>query len=712
MLYFDVRITGKFSSAKASCFESSESEEGDEKVFAQDFLRQLCLVSVGSQEAWLFDNSDYLLCPSETDNRTYIRFFGAFCPSGLSCKQVAGMLVDNIAKLSGVSKRSLRCGDFAEISSGDYIRLLGEAGDIFSGTNGSHGRSCFANCSFLSHHNVFSWTDTIVPEVKWTKNDALEALKELRLPDPGLAEEVERIYSSPADPRIRQHPAHYFIAAADLPSAVSTVKYLVKALFSAGRLISRRVATLQNASSYSSFNDDDNELATFMDVQNFSSLMMEYYGFSGEEAESSMADSASARVSSKRVYHLIDRYSPSTLFFIVCMSTSAKARKLQSFFEEMSAHLNLVRLSCGYADRSAAEEYIRLLADKSGFGRWAEDAAEFMRKDTRGLYTRFEVNEVFEKWARGKMVEEVYPAYRNVGATNRVRSEARRSREPSAFDRLNALIGLEPVKQTVRKITALSCIGRDRVKHGLARQRPNSHMVFTGNPGTAKTTVARLVADIFRQEGILSTGKFIECGRSDIIAKFVGWTAKRVTSIFDEAEGGVLFIDEAYSLVDDNGGGYAQEAVDTIVQEMENRRDRVIVVFAGYPGPMRRFLESNAGLRSRIAFHLEFPDYSEDELLEILRLQLKDKSMMADESVFEKCRGLIRAADRGENFGNGRFIRNLIEAAEFQQAVRLKEIYGRKRIPKTQLLTLAAEDFQLPESQKGGAGGYHIGFTG
>ena len=129
------------------------------------------------------------------------------------------------------------------------------------------------------------------------------------------------------------------------------------------------------------------------------------------------------------------------------------------------------------------------------------------------------------------------------------------------------------------------------------------HMVFTGNPGTAKTTVARLFARILKENGVLSKGDLIECGRSDLVGKYVGWTAVQVKNMFKKAKGSVLFIDEAYSLCDDRSGSYGDEAINTIVQEMENNRDDMVVIFAGYPKEMNDFLDRNPGLRSRIAFH-------------------------------------------------------------------------------------------------------------
>ncbi len=217
-------------------------------------------------------------------------------------------------------------------------------------------------------------------------------------------------------------------------------------------------------------------------------------------------------------------------------------------------------------------------------------------------------------------------------------------------------------------------------------------MIFTGNPGSAKTSVARLIAKILKCEGILETGNFVECGRDDLIGKYVGWTAKIVASKFREARGGILFIDEAYSLVSEDS--YGDEAINTIVQQMENHRDDVIVIFAGYPDKMKTFLDRNEGLRSRIAFHLNFPDYNPEELLDILKLMAKDRGFKLDKKVDEKCLGIFENACSQEEFGNGRFARNLLEQAIMKQGKRILKESKAKDISKTELVRLKVCDFE------------------
>jgi SpoVK/Ycf46/Vps4 family AAA+-type ATPase len=225
------------------------------------------------------------------------------------------------------------------------------------------------------------------------------------------------------------------------------------------------------------------------------------------------------------------------------------------------------------------------------------------------------------------------------------------------------------------------------------------HMVFTGNPGTAKTTAARLFARIMRDNGLLSKGQLVEVGRGDLVGKYVGWTAQTVQAKFREAKGGVLFIDEAYSLVEHHSGSFGDEAINTIVQEMENHREDVVVIFAGYPDEMERFLQRNPGLRSRIAFHVPFADYNAEELCQIAELMGKSKGVHFDADAQEKLYAVFEDARKRSDFGNGRFVRNILEKAKMNQASRLLE-YDFDAITTEEIKTIKAVDITPPPEVK------------
>ena len=244
-------------------------------------------------------------------------------------------------------------------------------------------------------------------------------------------------------------------------------------------------------------------------------------------------------------------------------------------------------------------------------------------------------------------------------------------REGAAREELDSMIGLPSAKEVINKAIAKYKLDKIRKDRGIPNAVSTMHMVFTGNPGTAKTTVARLCARILSDEKILATGNFVEVGRGDIIGDHVGSTAKLVKKAFREAQGGVLFIDEAYSLCDRHEGSFGDEAINTIVQEMENHRDDVVVIFAGYPKPMADFLERNPGMKSRIAFNVGFEDYSTDELCEITKLMLSKKHMAVTAEAMDKIRSNCDAAKVSPDYGNGRYIRKLLEEAEMNMAARI-----------------------------------------
>jgi len=236
---------------------------------------------------------------------------------------------------------------------------------------------------------------------------------------------------------------------------------------------------------------------------------------------------------------------------------------------------------------------------------------------------------------------------------------------------LDALTGLADVKQEIHKQAAVLRIEGLRKDAGLGQPTITRHLVFNGNPGTGKTTVARLVAGIYRALGLLSKGQLVECDRSELVAGYLGQTAAKTSEVVKSAEGGVLFIDEAYSLAGDQ---YGKEAIDTLVKEMEDKRDDLAVIVAGYPGPMATFIAENPGLQSRFRTTLDFADYSDEELVEIFVGMAKAVDYDAGEAVLDRLRAVLKETPRGEAFGNGRFVRNVLEAAIGRQAWRLRDV--------------------------------------
>ena len=264
---------------------------------------------------------------------------------------------------------------------------------------------------------------------------------------------------------------------------------------------------------------------------------------------------------------------------------------------------------------------------------------------------------------------------------------------------LENMIGLASVKKIIDKALAHYKLNKLCIDKGIAREKASLHMVFTGNPGTAKTSVARLFAEILKDEKVLSTGTFVEVGRADLVGDHVGATAPLVKRKFKEAQGGILFIDEAYSLCDSYENGFGDEAINTLVQEMENHRDNVIVIFAGYTEPMQRFLDRNPGMLSRIAFQIEFEDYTTEELCDIAKLMASKKQMTITDAAMDKLRENFDIVRGETDYGNGRFVRKTLEEAEMNLAERVLQ-YKESEITKELITTIKECDISDVAARK------------
>jgi len=247
--------------------------------------------------------------------------------------------------------------------------------------------------------------------------------------------------------------------------------------------------------------------------------------------------------------------------------------------------------------------------------------------------------------------------------------------ETDPMDDLNELIGLSTIKDDVKELTDFVKVQKLRKDSGMKSVPVSLHLVFTGNPGTGKTTVARIIARIYKQIGVLSKGQLIEVDRSGLVAGYVGQTALKTQDKINKALGGVLFIDEAYSLSQDNDN-FGQEAIDTILKAMEDHRDDLVVIVAGYTDPMEKFIGSNPGLKSRFNKYIEFPDYTVDELESIFDMNCKKYEYTVEEDARKHIRELIAARrnERLENFANAREVRNIFEEIVTNQARRIAGI--------------------------------------
>ena len=312
---------------------------------------------------------------------------------------------------------------------------------------------------------------------------------------------------------------------------------------------------------------------------------------------------------------------------------------------------------------------------KNGLG-WLRDASQ-----CNCIYARELVNEYLSK-----------PMEANVGSGANGNANSLTSIVDSSAE-LKSLIGLERVKEDVDSLRNLIKIQALRKQQGLPNTKVSYHCVFTGNPGTGKTTVARIVAGIYKELGLLKKGHLVEVDRSKLVAEYVGQTAPKTNKVIDEALDGVLFIDEAYSLL---GGenDFGSEAIATLLKRMEDDRDRLVVILAGYTNEIKEFIESNPGLQSRFNRYIQFDDYSAEELTEIFKRSLRKSHYKIKRDAFEKLQTVIEkaVATKDKHFGNARYVRNLFEKVVQNQANRLAKM---DTIDNDELSIITLEDIKF-----------------
>ncbi|SDB55661.1 ATPase family associated with various cellular activities (AAA) [Pseudobutyrivibrio sp. YE44] len=525
-------------------------------------------------------------------------------------------------------------------------------------------------------NSYFKINEYIAKEGYFLQKDAIEEAKSI-MADKSLLDEIERIYSSDNALKFYGHPVHYKIQAGDQQTALVIIDLMVRMLHTRHRSQGVRINVISDLSDRAF---DETDLKKVFKQSGGGILVIDAHGdncFTGN-----FANSYKRLV--KFLGELATEYHKNTLFFF--LEDLANPGFSKELLARVSEDLDIIGISEGAGNRDEALAYFRLLSQKTEFAELVDDSIDDYLSHSKKVFKCFDVQKAYNKWSKEILKSKVYSAYSNCKMAKIVEKK-----KGTAYEELQDMVGLSEVKNLIDSIIAAYKVQKYRETYGLCKTNMARHMVFTGNPGCAKTTVARLLTDVLTEEGVLKSGAYVECGRSDLVGQYVGWTAPAVVDKFKEASGGVLFIDEAYSLVEKDGL-YGDEAINTIVQEMENHRNSVIVIFAGYPDKMKKFLDKNEGLRSRIAFHLGFPDYKPEELLDIMRLMLRERGLKADKEAEQKCLRIFEQAYQIEEYGNGRFVRNLVERAILKQAQRLMK---RKNATPTrgQIMRLTADDF-------------------
>ena len=516
-----------------------------------------------------------------------------------------------------------------------------------------------------------------------------------------IEEEKKRIFSPSAPKEFICHPVHYVIASDNEDLRIEMRRQLLSALYKANRLKSRRVSILSLNPLQNVFSANYKESGTIANR-----LYNKGEGgtviISGTKAEEENDDcfTPSDNGELEAIMFNANMHRDNVLTVIELDDNEESLNEIN----ELSDKMDFVILKENLVYGQGAKEYLQLLAKKDGIN----NIESLLDKVVEGEgYHYSNLSSLYKTWKEERK-KSAFPAYSSFMSNLNI--ENARKPKGNAYKELQGLIGLENAKRVIDEAIAYFKMESFMAKRNLKISSPSRHMVFYGAPGTAKTTVARLFAQIMKENGVLSKGELVEVGRKDLVGKYVGWTAMQVERVFKIAEGSVLFIDEAYSLVDGRDKLYGQEAINTIVQMMENMRENTIVIFAGYEKEMKEFINQNPGLRSRIPFHVHFPDYSDSELLEILKLVASKNNYSLTEGAECKARDIFKTASLSKDFGNGRFVRNLFEKATMKKALRLSSSLD-DFISDTELLTLREEDFEMPEEYSNERKTRVIGFT-
>ena len=678
MLFFEFKIS------VSEVVDNSEKTSRERREFADSINSDVVMLN-SSQKC----NVRFFVCDCKDDVINLAAVIGSKNDDNLE-----DLARDFIQKLGFIAKEldyeEIVCSKFARlIHKADQKSFIDDDDDILQSIHLGSYRSCISN----------RYEESLIGTEK-TREEIISESRNLSVAN-DLTNEISRIYEGSIKKFI-SHPVHYIFILDDDKTADSAVQSLTRALYSMGRIKSRRIAMLKASKHRIGMMEEEYDHPV-LDID----IVRDIYesipggtivlkpGRLDYESDTTMQDEASIESLAEQIsMHKRD-----------CLSILIFSKAERKDVQNLKNRLTDIRFIQIEEQMLSYEKAVSVLLDKANENGIDNTDSLLSKINNDSSYYMAELNTIFEEWLDNTAVMDRFPQYADIKTGIPVIHKP----VGSAYDKLQSLIGLENVKKIINQTIHFNSFQRLCEDHRLSSEKPSRHMVFMGNPGTAKTTVARLFARIMKDNGILPRGSLVEVGRQDLVGKYVGWTAQLVEKAFDKARGSVLFIDEAYSLCEGKEGMYGDEAINTIVQLMENRRDDTIVIFAGYPDKMEVFLDRNPGLRSRIAFNVHFEDYNEDNLVDIFKLLVSENKLKMAEGVEEKFRCIARTALETKNFGNGRFVRNMFERARMAQAERVMSISA-ECITDSDLTTLIEEDFSMPEEMVQTSISRRIGF--
>lgn len=529
-----------------------------------------------------------------------------------------------------------------------------------------------------SHYSNISYGEKLLPEKE--KKDIYRSVREY-LSEETIVPELDRIYAKPGT-GVQGHPVHYLLQTDDRDTRKAIYREILSALYANGRLHNRRYLFLDlNPNRRYDPASMNNIYAACVGGCVVTRLVLQ----GDEDDDDDMAPASFEAI--ERLAECVQKYRNEVLT-ILCLPRECK--RLKEVIYQNLGTVCLVEMREDLADAKRAKKFLQTVAARNGV---KPDKDLFKKLKTGSCYQAPDLNRMYDEWFTGKLKTEFYPQYQEISTA--ISNAKVKTKKGSAYQELMEMPGLSEAKEVINKAVDYYKAQKLFKTMGMQEDTPCMHMVFSGNPGTAKTTVARLFAQIMKDNGLLSTGAYYEAQRYDVVGRYVGHSAPLVKKAFERAKGGLLFLDEAYALNLKDGGSFGQESIDAFCACMENYRDSVVCVFAGYQDKMEEFLESNPGLRSRIAFHVPFADYSREELMAIAELMGERQGISFTTGAKKKMLEAFGEARKKADFGNGRFVRNLLEKSRMTQAQRLLTM-NYDEITKEDVAILTEEDISLP----------------
>ena len=467
--------------------------------------------------------------------------------------------------------------------------------------------------------------------------------------------ELDRIFAGRSRGKTTGHPVHYFVQTDDRETRKGMYRLLLQALYLNGRLRSKRYSFLD-------FRPGDSFSMTVYDClykSSFGGAVIVRY-IANDDTEDDYA--TCGRETIENICEVMKKYRNQVLT-VFCLPR--ECTKSKDIFYENLGITSFVELKEEFVSGDRAERFLKMLAKDNKI---RADKKLFDKLEDDKGYLAPDLHDLFDEWYNNKLKTGVYPQYKDIVTAKREVAKA----EPkgTAYDELMEMIGIDDAKKVIGQALNYYKAQKLFADKGMKADRPAMHMVFTGNPGTAKTTVARLFSRIMKENDLLSKGRLVEVGRGDLVGKYVGWTAPTIQKKFRDAQGSVLFIDEAYSLLNNPTG---REAISTLIKQMEDNKSKFILILAGYENEMRELIQSNPGFLSRIKEYFYFQSYSVEELTQMFEEMAKEIGFTISPGAKNAFSDLIYSLKDGYHFGNARTVRNILEKSKDRHSLNFKK---------------------------------------